>query len=186
MLGAAAHAFSPPGNDLTAQYSTLKAKKSGLTPEEQLIVVTYKKATPGPGAGGVYNTKVFKLSKPLTVYRVYSKQDAATARMGTWWSHTNPAGSSLAAYRKNYAICHAWNTQMDTMVTCTLDAGTILAIGPGEAVDKGKCQDPNEHYLKDTAQKWYQIALFESYKGQGGKIHCGDASKDKANPLKKP
>jgi hypothetical protein len=177
-----AHAFSPfPGaaEDLTAKAATLKIKKQ-RTAEEQLIFDTWTSATPGPGKGGVYATKVYKLTAPLKVFRVYTGTDGH-ARMGQWWSHVNPTGIARSKYRTDYAICRNWNPEMDTLVSCTLSAGTVLAFGPGEAVAAGECRDPHEHYARDTAGKYPQIYLYRPFNTQTASIHC---SADSPHPLK--
>jgi hypothetical protein len=70
---------------------------------------------------------------------------------------------------------------MDTLVSCTLSAGTVLAFGPGESVAAGECRDRNEHYARDTAGKYPQIYLYRPFNTQTTLIHC---SADSAHPLK--
>ena len=184
LAAGSADAFSPfpgKGTDETAKIHALKVKKNH-TAEETLLIETYNGATPGPGKGGVYGTKVYKLTEALTVYRVFTGANAR-ARIGSWWSHSNPKGQTKADYRKNYAICHDWNPDMDTMVKCTLEVGTILAYGAGEAVKAGECADHAEHYAKDTLGKWMQIYLHKPFANQTAKIVCEPAAQDVHRPL---
>jgi len=82
------------------------------------------------GQGGLCDAKVFEVTRPIRVYRIW---DAARGtRLGVWWSLDHPAGSP-EAYRAAFAICPEWSA-LDAAVACTLQQGARVVIGPGQSV----------------------------------------------------
>lgn len=97
------------------------------------------------GQGGISQALVVKLTADVPVYRMWSgptKKNAQgfTNRIGQWWSYDAPKGSR-DDYRKNYEICDGWN-DLTWVATCTLKAGSVVAIGPGQSVTAETCGDP--------------------------------------------
>lgn len=97
-----------------------------------------------PGQGGVSAGLVIQLTQDLPVYRLWSGPEKTddrgyTNRMGSWWAYEAPAGP-VAEYRADYAICTAWN-DLTWVATCTLQAGAVVVIGPGQSVSAEVCGD---------------------------------------------
>jgi hypothetical protein len=96
------------------------------------------------GQGGVSFAMVVKLSQDLAVYRLWNGPGVVdsrgnTNRLGAWWTYDPPAGSA-PNYRVTYEVCQSWN-QLAWVVTCTLKAGAVAAIGPGQSVTAATCGD---------------------------------------------
>jgi len=86
------------------------------------------------GEGKLCAGKVFKVTYPLTVYRVWDNSKSYTA-FGSWWSLSPPQGPR-DAYREANDICPSWSA-LDRMSVCTLKIGAIIVIGPGQSADCG-------------------------------------------------
>jgi hypothetical protein len=83
-----------------------------------------------PGKGGLCDARVFRVTQPLTVYRVWDAGKAAS-QYGRWWSFNPPAGP-VDAYRAKNAICPSWS-RLDRVTQCHLKVGTEIVIGPGQS-----------------------------------------------------
>lgn len=97
------------------------------------------------GMGGVSAALVVKIKQDIPVYRMWNGPgdvDARgnTNRLGGWWSYDAPRGT-VGGYRVGYEICQPWN-KLKWMATCTLKAGAVVAIGPGQSVSAETCGDP--------------------------------------------
>lgn len=126
-------------------------------------LTTWNGAVIGPNKGGIYDAKLctVKAGKTVSLYRVYSNSKGDRARKGQWWDPIAPAGTK-ASYRTHNAICTDWNPDLDKLVTCTLHAGAVFAIGPGESVgpftvaehgqqvQKHTCANAHETYGKEA------------------------------------
>ncbi len=84
------------------------------------------KAQMGSGAGGVCAARVFRVTKPVSVYRVYDAAKGSSS-YGRWWTFDRPAGAR-DAYRSAYGICAEWSA-LDTLITCQIKAGTEIVVG---------------------------------------------------------
>jgi hypothetical protein len=96
------------------------------------------------GQGGVSYAIVVKLSQDLALYRLWNGPGVVdsrgnTNRLGAWWTYDPPAGS-VPNYRVAYEVCQSWN-QLAWVVRCTLKAGAVAAIGPGQSVTAATCGD---------------------------------------------
>lgn len=96
------------------------------------------------GQGGVSEALVVRITADIPVWRMWNgpaKVDAygRTNRIGGWWSYDAPRGT-VAEYRVNYEICKGWN-DLTWMAKCTLKAGSVVAIGPGQSVSAATCGD---------------------------------------------
>ena len=65
-------------------------------------------ATPGVGIGGVTTPYVVRLTRDVSVYRLWagpSVKDAQgrTSRIGQWWTFDAPSGT-LASFRRRYEV----------------------------------------------------------------------------------
>lgn len=101
------------------------------------------------GAGGLAEGLVVRVTEDLPVYRLWSGPDARdgsgnTNRLGQWWGYEAPGGT-LDGYRARYEICRSWN-DLAWVATCTLRAGAVVAVGPGQSVSAEACGDPAEAY----------------------------------------
>ena len=96
------------------------------------------------GEGGVVEGTVIRLTQDVTVWRMWSgptKKNASglTNRIGGWWAYDAPKGTQ-AQYRTAYEICNGWN-DLTWVAKCTLKAGAVVVIGPGQSVSAQTCGD---------------------------------------------
>jgi hypothetical protein len=96
------------------------------------------------GDGGVVEGTVIRLKQDVTVWRMWSgptKKNAGglTNRIGGWWAYDAPKGTQ-AQYRTAYEICNGWN-DLTWVAKCTLKAGAVVVIGPGQSVSAQTCGD---------------------------------------------
>lgn len=110
------------------------------------------KAVNGPGKGGIYSGMVIKTKEDLPVYRLWSGPQKVddygnTSRFGSWWSYVPPSGTA-ADYRRNYEVCYSWN-DLSWVAVCTLKAGSVVAIGPGQSVSEEMCGKKGESYAEN-------------------------------------
>lgn len=110
------------------------------------------------GQGGVSEALAVKITKDIPVYRMWNgpgKLDARgnTNRLGGWWAYDAPKGP-VDKYRKDYEICQTWN-DLAYVAKCTLKAGAVVTIGPGQSVSAETCGDPTgkESYAAN-AKDW--------------------------------
>ena len=106
------------------------------------------------GQGGVSAALVVQIIQDIPVYRMWNGPDDVNAqgntnRLGSWWSYDAPRGT-VEDYRVAYEICRDWN-KLKWVATCTLKAGAVVAIGPGQSVSAQTCGDPTgaEQYPAD-------------------------------------
>lgn len=138
---------------LPAQLAGKAAVLAATDPDYPRAVVT--SAVKPAGMGGVTEALVVKITQDIPVYRMWNgpaKLDTRgnTNRLGGWWSYDAPKGT-VADYRANYEICMGWN-DLSWVATCTLKAGAVVAIGPGQSVSPETCGDPTgkESYAVNT------------------------------------
>lgn len=115
------------------------------------------------GEGGVSEVMVVKLTSDVTVWRMWSgpeKKNASglTNRMGQWWAYDAPRGTR-SEYRGRYEICRTWN-DLTWMAACTMKAGAVVAIGPGNSVSPETCGDAagSETYAANTTDWQVYVA----------------------------
>jgi hypothetical protein len=126
------------------------------------------------GEGGITQGLVVRLTADIPVWRLWSgptKKDASGRdnRMGQWWGYDAPHGTQ-AAYRTAYEICMPWN-DLTWVAKCTLKAGAVVAIGPGNSVSAKVCGDPTgkEAYPVNTHD--WQIWISKIWE-RGKEIVC--------------
>jgi hypothetical protein len=91
------------------------------------------------GGGGITRADIVVATEDVTVYRAYSDGPfkcsikSPAAKLGSWWA-LSPFPSSKDAYRKATAVCSSWN-DFSKKVVCTLEAGTVIAVGPSQSAD---------------------------------------------------
>ncbi len=124
------------------------------------------RAAAATGAGGVCAAKVFSVSAPVVVYRVF---DAAHPRskFGSWWSLARPSGPR-DDYRATYAICPEWSA-LDRVVACELRPGSQVVIGTTQSA---VCADGSA-FAKTAANQ-----VFIANDGRAGIVHVGACSED--------
>jgi hypothetical protein len=137
------------------------------------------------GQGGISAGLVVKITSDLPVYRMWNGPDKKNAqgftnRIGQWWGFEAPAGSQ-DEYRRNYDICKDWN-DLTWMASCTLKAGSVVAVGPGQSVSAESCGDPTgqEHYPANPGH--WQVWVSKAW-SRGAELVCPPDSEDyKADP----
>ncbi|MDQ5896161.1 MAG: hypothetical protein RLZZ592_2247 [Pseudomonadota bacterium] len=137
-------------------------------------------AVKAPGQGGVSEGVVIRLAEDLPVWRLWNgpgRVDARghTNRLGGWWSHDAPRGT-VQAYRAAYEICLGWN-ELRWVARCTLKAGTVVVVGPGQSVSPQTCGDGSglERY-EANARDW-QLYLDQPW-SRGSELVCPEESAD--------
>lgn len=137
------------------------------------------------GQGGVSAGLVVRTTHDIPVYRMWNgpdKKDARgnTNRLGGWWSYDAPKGP-VAKYRKDYEICQTWN-DLAWVAKCTLKAGAVVVIGPGQSVSPETCGDPTgkEHYAAN-AHGW-QLYVDKPWTRTAELVCPPDTSDYQANP----
>ncbi|CDL01019.1 conserved exported protein of unknown function [Magnetospirillum gryphiswaldense MSR-1 v2] len=133
------------------------------------------------GQGGISRGMVVRITEPVTVYRLWSGPQAVNAhgqtnRMGQWWSYDAPSGQR-DRYRVDYEICNAWN-DLTWVASCTLKAGAVVAIGPGQSVSEDACDQPGEAYPANKF-KW-QIYVDKAW-ARPQELECPNPAHDYAN-----
>ncbi|WP_124602735.1 hypothetical protein [Burkholderia sp. Bp8963] len=92
--------------------------------------------------GGLCEGNVFKVTQPLTVYRVWDSSKT-WSQYGNWWSFNPPAGPT-DTYRAKNEICPSWS-RLDRVTQCRLKVGAEIVIGPGQSAQCG-ASDSNISY----------------------------------------
>ncbi|HLX54999.1 MAG TPA: hypothetical protein VKR58_13725, partial [Aquella sp.] len=92
-------------------------------------------------SGGLCNAKVFRLDKPYTVFRAYG---GSASEIGRWWGWTPPYydNGTKANYVQRYNMCPEWGNTLSNVISCRVNAGTLIVMGPGQDVT---CVDGTKH-----------------------------------------
>jgi hypothetical protein len=98
-----------------------------------------------------------------------------TNRMGQWWAFDAPSGP-VDGYRRDYEVCVAWN-DLTWVATCTLKAGAVVAIGPGQSVSAATCGDASgqESYAANPGD--WQVYVEKAW-ARSAELECPDATQD--------
>jgi len=134
------------------------------------------------GKGGISAGLVVKLTADLPVYRMWNGPDKVNAqgytnRIGQWWGYEAPAGTQ-EEYRRNYDICVDWN-DLTWMASCTLKAGSVVAIGPGQSVSAETCGDPTGQESYPQNPDHWQIWVAKAW-ARGDELDCPADDQDYA------
>jgi hypothetical protein len=84
------------------------------------------KAQYATGKGGVCSGKVFSVTAPVVLYRVFDASNPYS-KYGGWWTLKRPSGPR-EDYRAANAICKEWSS-LDRLVSCEVRPGTEVVIG---------------------------------------------------------
>ena len=117
---------------------------AGMTAVDDAALLA--QAVGAPGQGKLCTGRVYQVTAPTTVYRVWTAAKAYT-QLGGWWSFTAPRGPR-DAYQRDNAICAEWSA-LDTVSSCTIKLGTHVVIGPGQSAD---CEGDADHAQSATNQ----------------------------------
>lgn len=126
------------------------------------------------GQGGACAAKVYALTAPLAVYRVFD-QAQAQGHIGRWWALQAPA-PDRAAYRRNFAICPEWS-QLNALVRCELRPGTQVVLGNTQSA---RCADGS--VLPKTAA----TQVFVPNDARAGIVHVGQCTPTRDWPAPSP
>lgn len=135
------------------------------------------------GEGGLSEALVVRLTADIPVYRMWSgpeKKDSRgnTNRVGQWWSYDAPTGTQ-ASYRTAYEICEDWN-ELTWVVTCTLKAGAVVTIGPGQSVSAATCGDETGKEEYPANSNNWQVFVSKAWTrlGPDKELDCPDEARD--------
>lgn len=115
-----------------------------------------KEALGASGKGKLCAGKVFRVTHPLTVYRVWDNSNSNSV-YGRWWSFSPPQGPR-DAYREANGICPSWSA-LDRLSACMLKVGARIVVGPGQSADCGGStyakSAVNQVYLPNDSKNGY-------------------------------
>lgn len=137
------------------------------------------------GQGGVSAAIVVRITTDIPVYRLWNGPDKKNARgdtnrLGGWWSYDAPKGTA-DKYRSDYEICQGWN-DLTWVATCTLKAGAVVAIGPGQSVSAETCGDPTGKVQYASNATGWQTYVDKPW-ARGAELACpADTSDYAADP----
>jgi hypothetical protein len=136
------------------------------------------------GEGGVSRGMVIRVTADFHVWRLWNgpaKLDPSghTNRMGGWWAYDAPHGDQ-SGYRRDYEVCRIWN-DLTWVAQCTLKAGAVVTIGPGNDVRADVCKKPGEAYPPN--ERDWQLWVANPW-SRGKELECPAETSDyEANPL---
>ena len=144
-------------------------------------------ATGEPGVGRVIRPYVVRVTRDMTVYRVWSGPAVKdgrgrTSRIGEWWAFDRPTGTR-ASYRERYEICEKWNT-LRFVAQCTLRRGAVVVIGAGQSVSAETCGEPGGREQYRTNARDFQVYIHAAWTKIGtpdAVLSCPDESQDYRN-----
>lgn len=132
------------------------------------------------GQGGISEALVVRLTADVPVYRMWNgpdKKDARgfTNRIGQWWGYDAPKGK-VEQYRVDFEICNGWN-DLTWVATCTLKAGSVVAIGPGQSVSPETCGDPTGKESYPANSRDWQVWVAQAW-ARGAELVCPPEDQD--------
>jgi hypothetical protein len=113
------------------------------------------------GKGGVCAAKVFSVTSPVTLYRVFDAGNPHS-RLGSWWTLAAPSGSR-EEYRAQNAIGTEWS-KLDRLVSCEVRPGSEVVLGTTQSAI---CADGS------TYGKTGAIQVFVANDARIGILHVG-------------
>ncbi|MDD5544604.1 MAG: hypothetical protein PHX83_15665 [Acidobacteriia bacterium] len=116
------------GTDGIACVGNVMQPPPGLVETENPALLA--EARGASGEGKLCAGKVFRVTHPLTVYRVWDGAKSYT-EFGRWWSFSPPQGPR-ESYREENEICPTWSA-LDRLSACMLKVGALIVIGPGQS-----------------------------------------------------
>lgn len=122
------------------------------------------KARFASGKGGLCKAKVFSVTAPVVLYRVYDST-RPQSMLGSWWSLNRPTGPRKT-YRSRYAICAEWS-RLDRLVACEVRPGTEVVVGTTQSAT---CADGS------TYPKTGENQVYVPNDGKAGIYHVGACS----------
>ena len=91
----------------------------------------------GANEGNIQRADFVIVEEDVAVYRAFSKSrfecstESPAQQNGAWWSFERP--QQKHDFRTDNAVCRDWN-DFSEIVSCTLKAGTVIAVGPTQSV----------------------------------------------------
>ena len=120
--------------------------------------------------GGVCSGKVFSVTAPVVLYRVYDASKPYS-KFGGWWTLKRPSGTR-EDYRAANAICKEWSA-LDRLVSCEVRPGTEVVIGTTQSA---LCSDGSVY------PKTAENQVFVANDTRIGILHVGACGEDAAWP----
>jgi hypothetical protein len=148
------------GNVVNAVPGLVEAGNSPLQAKAQLPT----------GKGGVCSAKVFSVTAPVVLYRVFDASNPRS-KFGSWWSLKRPGGSR-DDYRAANAICKQWSN-LNRLISCEVRPGTQIVAGTTQSAE---CNDGS------TYAKTAENQVFVANDGRAGILHVGACSEEAVWP----
>lgn len=174
LIPACAHTTTPSTTATTAEELPVAIAQHARVSESDAGDVC-DRARGEVGRGGVSECFAVQLVRRTTIYRLWNGPESEVDnRTGSWWTLTPPAGT-VHSYRESYAVCSEWNDLM-WVATCSLDEGTIIAVGPGQSAT---CRNPDERYPANSHDLQVYVPDVRNNPG----LHCPPPTSDyRADP----
>lgn len=143
-------------------------------------------AVKAAGEGGLQRGLVVRVSVDVAVWRMWNgpqKKDERgnTNRLGQWWSYDAPHGPQ-EGYRRDYEICGSWN-ELTWVARCTLKAGAVVAIGPGNSVSAQVCGDASGKEAYPANPRDWQVWVAKAW-SRAKELECPLETSDyEADPV---
>lgn len=156
------------GIDGEACVGSIQEPIAGLA--ETANAVLQSQAQLASGKGGTCTAKVFAVTAPVVLYRVFDSSKPYS-KLGSWWSLSRPAGSR-EEYRADYGICPEWSN-LDRLVACELRPGSEVVVGTTQSAT---CADGS------VLPKTKETQVFVANDGKIGIYHVGACSEESVWP----
>jgi hypothetical protein len=160
-------AAPPPATGIDGQACVGRLADPGAGLIESSNPVLLERVRLASGQGGTCEARVYAVTQPVTLYRLFDAAKPHT-RLGGWWALTPPSGTR-EAYRASYAICPEWSA-LDRVVACELRPGSQVVVG---STQSAVCADGS------TLPRTAAPQVFVANDGRAGINHMG-ACRDEA------
>jgi hypothetical protein len=150
------------GIDGVACVGSVAASVAGMSESSNAALLN--KAQFQTGKGGVCSAKVFSVTEPVVLYRVFDSNNPYS-KFGGWWTLKRPAGSR-DDYRAANAICKEWSN-LDRLISCELRPGSQVVVGTTQSA---VCDDGT------TYPKTAENQVYVPNDGRAGIVHVGACS----------
>ncbi|MEO8275046.1 MAG: hypothetical protein ABI639_02445 [Thermoanaerobaculia bacterium] len=116
--------------------------------------------------GGVCAARVFAVTAPVVLYRVFDASKPYT-EFGGWWALARPSGSR-DEYRAANAICPEWSA-LDRLAACEIRPGTQVVLGTTQSA---VCADGTSYPKSDSIQ------VYVPNDSRAGIVHVGNCTEE--------
>lgn len=142
----------------------LSVQQASLTTDHDLL----QQARGISGQGGLCSANVWKLKRPMRLYRVWNQKDS-DSQLGSWWLLERPTGLK-DQYRFEYSVCTP-PKELNHLISCEISAGSSIVLG---STQNNSCSD-GPH--PKTSMNQIYLSLTPSSKKHPVLQNCTDEGK---------